>query len=163
MAKTEDSGVMPLIYTLSFPSDEDICDLAAHLRQSDIDELVAIGDDTPEEVIIKSMQASDPALTRAAHVDGRLACIFGCSPRAEHIAAPWLLCTDVVSNYNKTLTRDTKQVVRGMLEKYPVLTNVVDVRNTRTIQWLEVLGFKMMEIVEYKPGFPLFRFEMRAA
>lgn len=150
------------IYTLRFPTDEDLCCLAENLRQCDIDELAAVVDHAPDEEIIRSMQATDLALTRAAHVDGRLACIFGCSPRTINTAAPWLLCTDLVDGYGKTLTRDTRKVVRNMLEKYPVLSNVVDVRNVRTVQWLEVLGFRMMETVEYKPGFPLFRFEMRA-
>lgn len=154
--------VDPIIYTLRFPNDEDIFDLSQNLRQCDIDELSAVCDDTPDEAIIKSLQASDLALTRAAHVDGKLACIFGCSPRTVNTAAPWLLCTDLIDDYSKTLTRDTREVVRNMLAKYPILTNVVDVRNTRTVAWLRVLGFEMMETVEYRPGLPLFRFEMRA-
>lgn len=146
--------------TMRFPNDVDICDLAQGMRQADIDELEAVCEYSPDEAIIKSMQASTITFLQAYHdADGQLICICGCSPQRDGTAVPWMLSTDLLDRYSKTLTKVARQECRRMLAAYPVLSNVVDVRNTRTIQWLKAIGFQIKGTIEIKPGYPVIHFE----
>ena len=142
---------------MRFPNERDIIDLAEYMRQADIDELEAVCDLSPLDAVRASVRLSDPNFLFAAHADGRLLCIGGVSVEG----APWLLATDLMFRYSKRLTRDARRGVRMMLEKYPILSNVVDARHARAIRWLEAIGFEMKEMLEIKPGFAVLRFEIR--
>ena len=150
--------------TSRFPQDVDLVALAEGLRQADIEELQAVTDLLPCEAVIASVQASDPQFLRAWHADGQLVCIAGCSPKSHTVAAPWLLATDLLDLHFKSLHRYALLGLVDMLEVYPVLSNVVDVRQTRVVDWLLRLGFSVEIEPEFrKAGFGVVRFEMRAA
>ncbi len=154
---------MSITISTRLPAEQDIASLAANLRQSDRDELLAVCDLPPYSAVMESVRRSDPDFLCAAFADGQLLCIAGATPTVAdaRIAAPWLLATDLMDRYRLSLSRDARRGVSRMLEKYPILCNVIDVRQAGTIRWLETLGFKMVECIEKKPGFPLFRFELR--
>ena len=154
----------PLI-TKSLPSEQDILDLAANLRPADCAELQAVCDLSPLAAVRASVRLSAPGFLFAAHVqtaaeaERRLLCIGGAAD--AEVGVPWLLATPLLERYAKSLTREARVELRRMLQRWPVLANVIDARQTRCIQWLRALGFELREAQALKPGLPLLRFEMR--
>lgn len=57
-------------------------------------------------------------------------------------AAPWMLGTDEMDKYPRALIAQGRQYTRVMLARYARLENYVDVRNTRSVAWLQHIGFK---------------------
>lgn len=153
---------MPAKITMRLPSQADVAYLANHLRQSDIDELAVTTNLSPLAAIQLSVNQSDPQFLFAAFADDALLCIGGCSAPSllSDIGVPWLLGTDHLQRHTKRLTTDAIRGVRMMLEKYSILTNVVDARHTASIRWLDAIGFRFKDAIEIVPGYPVIRFEM---
>ena len=103
-----------------------------------------------------SVHNSEKDCCFAVFADGVLVCIYGCSV----VGNPWLLVTNAMDSHVLNLTRRTKRIVRMMSKRWPILSNIVDVRNKMTIRWLKTIGFTFKETLEIKPGFPVIRFEM---
>ena len=78
-------------------------------------------------------------------------------------AAPWLLATDLLDRHLFSLTRFARVGLGQMLAVYPVLSNVIDARQVRTIRWLEGLGFVVADEPECKKNYKLKRFSKRSA
>lgn len=146
---------MAVNITYRLPTEDDINQLANNLRQTDLDELLAVTDETPLEAIIASVHNSNPDFLFAAFADKTLLCIGGCTRTGN----PWLLGTPDLQRHLYRLTKAAKHGVRMMLTTYPILTNMVDVRNVQTIRWLETIGFTMCETLEVKTGYPVIRFQ----
>lgn len=140
--------------TRKHPTDTDAVILATHLRLSDIEELKAVTELTPLQAIQVSIFNSVPEFLWAYYADDTLLCIAGCSRTGN----PWLLATPALQAHTLQLTKTAKQGVRMMLKTYPMLSNMIDVRQTQTIRWLEAIGFTMMDTLEIKPGYPVIRF-----
>ena len=125
---------------------QDMIELENNIRKSDIEELrLTFAGQSAGDVIRKSCELSDKDLLFSAFVDGKLACISGCikHPEQERTGICWNLGTDVLTKYAKRYTLDTKRAIAVMHDRYPLLYNVVDAGNSRTIKWLEMIGFKM--------------------
>ncbi len=148
---------------MRLPTDQDIIELADNLRQSDRDELAVVCELSAREAVLKSVLASDPDFIFAAHADGKLLCIGGASSPTllSPVAVPWLLATDEMNRHTQRLTKDARRGVRMMLDKWPILTNVIDVRSTITIRWLKCIGFEFKETFVVRDNRPVIRFEMR--
>jgi hypothetical protein len=142
--------------TCRLPTEDDIVELAKAMRQSDRDELSAVTDQSILCSVRASVLNSHQDYLWAYHVDGVLVLIYGCT----RSGSPWMLGTDELNKHIKELTVRTKLVVRMMLEQWPILSNVIDVRQKMTIRWLKTIGFQFKETFEIKPGFPVIRFEM---
>lgn len=147
---------MAVNITFQVPTEADIIELAGALRQSDIDELNAVTDQSIIDAVRTSVSNSHPDYCWAYHVDGVLVLIYGCS----RSGSPWMLGTDELNKHLKQLTVRTRVVVCDMLKQWPLLSNVIDVRQKKTIRWLKTIGFQFKETLEIKPGFPVIRFEM---
>lgn len=145
--------------TRRLPTEQDIINLSENMRQSDIDELNAVTDQSVICSVRASVLNSHEDFLWAYHVDGVLVLIYGCT----RSGSPWMLGTNELNKHIKELTIRTRVVVRKMLKRWPVLSNVIDVRQEMTIRWLELVGFTFdQEAFEIKPGFPVIRFELRA-
>lgn len=142
--------------TRHIPTEQDISELGQNLRQWDVNELQAVTSQTVAESVRASVLNSDPRYCWAYHADGKLLCLCGCT----RSGSPWLLATPLLNHHTKRLTQTVKHEVRMMLETYPRLANMIDVRSTQTIRWLKLLGFRFTETFELKPGFPVICFEM---
>jgi hypothetical protein len=161
--------LFPLI-TKTLPSEQDILDLAANLRPADCAELQAVCDLTPLAAVRESLRWSAPGFVFAAHVrvtpdqERQLLGIGGaaCSAADAVVGVPWLLATPLLDRYAKSLTREARAELRRMLRRWPLLSNLIDARQTAAIRWLAALGFEMREAEALKPGLPLLRFELRA-
>lgn len=146
---------MPKI-SMRLPTDADMACLAAHMRRSDVEELALLCGLPPLEAVIESVRVSDPDFLFAAHADGGLLCIGGCSV----LGAPWLLGTELLGRHVLRLTRDARRAAALMLQRYPLLRNVIDARQERTITWLLAVGFRLGPAVELRPGVWVRVFEM---
>jgi len=141
--------VFPFI-SKAFPAEQDILDLAANLRPADSAELLAVCDLAPLAAVRESVRLSDPEFLFAAHVsvkagaERRLLCIGGaaCVSATASVGVPWLLATPLLDRYAKRLTLEARGELGRMLLRWPILSNLIDARQTATIRWLEGLGLR---------------------
>ncbi len=154
---------MATLIAFRLPTCADIEYLAAHLRASDLAELAAVSDLSPLQAVQASVACSDPEFVFAVFADQHLLAIGGASPTLEPgVAAPWLLATSRIDAHLWTLTRQSRRILALMLGKYSCLSNVIDQRQHGTLRWLQSLGFSLTGTLVYKPGIPLWRFELRS-
>lgn len=135
--------------------------LVEHLRDADRDEITAShGPDLLASVF--------DAVNRSSHVyvaerDGRLITLWGYQPISmlSGIGCPWALGTDEMTRNGKSILKLAQASNRMLRPVYPVLKNHVDVRNKRSIGWLQRLGFVIHEPEPYGAlGLPFHPFEM---
>lgn len=140
----------------------DIEELAAYMRQADIDEVAACGH-TPIGALEMSVPRSSQAHT--ALIGDKMAAIFGVVPLSllGGIGSPWMLGTDLVASNPGAFMKESASYIRNMLEAYPHLFNFVDARNAKAIRWLRRAGFTLHASVPHGPfGMPFHPFEMKA-
>ena len=122
------------------PTPEDCAYLDLHLRQADRDEMAAAGVSNTLESIIRSVENSDDPM--AVFGDGKLALMFGVvEGETEHVC--WCLGTDMVDQNKRQFMRESFRVLSSLQWRYPLMTNFVDVRNTKALKWLKHVGFEM--------------------
>lgn len=158
MADTELRGV-----EISPVSPADVEELSLNMRGPDRAELAAMGISDAHEALWASISIS--LWSRAAHVDGELACIFGVATtnllRSE--GAPWMLGTRIADEHPVAFMRLAPLFVQEMLATFDRLQNVVDVRNVRAVRWLRHAGFTIREPIPLPPeGFLFHPFDMSA-
>lgn len=78
----------------------------------------------------------------------RPCCLFGIAPTESPIAAQiWCVGTDDISVLSVGFLKTSVAYVNAFQEKYPILMNSVDCRNTVHIRYLEWLKFKFIRII----------------
>ncbi len=76
--------------------------------------------------------------------------------------APWLLGTDAVTTHYVAFLRRSVDWREQLLQRYRVLMNAVDDRNTASKRWLKWLGFTLSEPISMGKRGGKFRvFELR--
>lgn len=117
----------------------DCAPIGAALREADTRELEASLGFAGEEAVLFSLAHSDCSYT-VADQDGPFM-IFGLvDSDQEGVGIVWLLSTDKINDYPRTFLKFSLKWVDWCNERYPVLTNIVDLRNTLHIRWLRWLG-----------------------
>lgn len=118
--------------------------VAATLRQTDIDEMRAVGVD-PLDAPVVSLRESLPELSWAwvdTDVDRPLA-IGGCAHLNEDVGVAWMLTStelDKTSNPRGFVDLCRESMSR-MHQRYPMVFNWIDERNVRSLRWLTSIGF----------------------
>ena len=123
--------------------------LALNMRRPDVDECWAAAHMAPYEALQRSVLVSDEPLTGLA--DGHVACIFGVSslsPLSDD-GHPWLLGSDDMDRHAIPLLRGSVRYVAAAAERYRTLSNYVDARNVKAVQWVAWLGFTVDEPKPY--------------
>lgn len=139
-----------------------IAPVVIHMRQADRDEVWASSAKTPFEALEFSMARSDQSWT--VLFDDVPAGIFGVGNLSilTGKAAPWFLATDAVDANRVAFLRASVNWRDQLLQRYEVLTNLVDDRNTASKRWLRWLGFTLSEPVAVgHAGLPFRIFELR--
>jgi len=149
--------------TLRTPTLADVAYLSDHLRQADIDELAVTGYTNPAEAVEMAYQRTLPELQTVVEWDGQLLIMTGCAADSllSNVGIPWMLGTEAMMQHMKAITIGAHQAIAVFLQHWPILRNVVDARNTRTMRWITSLGFELTPAPAYVPGYPLFQFEKR--
>jgi hypothetical protein len=88
-----------------------------------------------------SIDASD--VVRTIEFEGKVAAIWGYSASSVmgSTAHLWLLSSAVVEEHPVSFSRETRRLVREMLELYPRLIIDVDSRHEKAQKWTRWLGF----------------------
>lgn len=119
---------------------EDITTLAPRLRKEDVEEIKAVTGNDPETELRASLLHSSECWT-IVHEDAIIG-MFGVAPiEGSEAGAIWLLASDELPKIRWSFLKKTRPFIDYFLTKYPVLTNVVDERNTVHIKWLKWAGF----------------------
>jgi hypothetical protein len=133
--------------------------IADRMRTADRDEVFAASGRSPLSALTFSYRHSSLAWT--ALFDGRPEVMWGVGDIniLTGIGAPWLLGTDAVEENFRGFLRISRDWPAQLLNRYGLLRNFVDARNTVSLRWLEWLGFRLFEPVEIN-GHPFRLFEM---
>lgn len=137
--------------------------LVEHLREADRDEVRASHGAQVDLVRVVRQSVELSSHVFAAERDGRLIALWGFVPLSllTGVGVPWALGTDEMFRIGPSLTRLAKASLRLMAPVYPTLRNYVDARNTRSVAWLERIGFEIGEAVPYgAAGLPFHPFRM---
>lgn len=146
------------------PSRADIAWVADNMRQSDVDEIRALGVQDVHEALNHGVKTSKWA---AAAVWGEEPlCIIGVTEYSDllgKMGSPWMLGTPVLHKTGRTFWTESKKIVYAMSQDYPFLVNYVWEGSEKSVKWLQKLGFKMEEPLPRGPeGQGFHRFSMEA-
>jgi len=108
--------------------------IAAHLRQTDIDEINTLNGLPPEVAVAYSIANSEKGA--AVFIDGELCAVFGIAH-----GVIWLVGTDEISRHPVAFFRTSRRIFRQLSNGYSKLENCVDARNIPYLRWLQWLGF----------------------
>lgn len=126
--------------------------VAEHMREADVAEVIATtGTTDMHEALETALAASNDAWTLDRLDGSGTACIFGIAPCGALLtpyAAPWLLGTPILDRYPGVLIRNTRRYLADVRERYPMLVNFVDARNTASLKYLAAVGFDIDAPVE---------------
>lgn len=136
--------------------------IASRMREADRDSALAGSGRSPIAALTFSYRKS--ACCWTAILDGRPELMWGVGEisASAGVGAPWLLGTDAVEENFRAFLRASYEWPSQLLRQYPVLRNFVDARNTVSVRWLEWLGFRLLDPVEFR-GHQFRIFEMRAS
>jgi hypothetical protein len=139
--------------------------IAANMREADREELRAAWCMAPFDCMCHGLSYSDKAWTGL--IDGVPMCMFGCVAASVmgNVGRPWMVGTKLLDEHPLVFLRRYRRsgCIEEMRERFDLLTNYVDVRNTRAIEWLSWLGFSFRREPERIGPYrmPFLRFEMR--
>lgn len=146
-------------YVYASPTAEDMRVLARDMREADVLEVTALHTEPLIEIIMSAVEQSVSAWSFRA--DGELVCIFGIVPQTptSDVGVLWMLGTDAVDRHALEVTRSARDWLNEAQRVFPRLENYIDARNTRSIAWLKVLGFRFEDPIPLGPfGLPFHRF-----
>ncbi len=133
-------------------TEADLSSLLPRLRRADRDEIIGITGAPPELALPGCVQFSDTALALCTP-DGVVHGLLGVNrlQGGEDVGQVWMFLSDEVFNRKHAFLRRSPVVLEALHKVYPLLTNLVDERNTAHITWLRWLGFTFLRRVELGP------------
>ncbi|UYO52498.1 phage protein Gp13 family protein [Rhodopseudomonas palustris] len=127
---------------------EDVTYIANHLRQADRDECDAMTGAPPELILPQSVGAGRDVWT-FHRGDGLPAGVFGVDPTPlPEVGIVWMVSTDEITNHKFEFLTRCRPYVEALNDRYPIITNMVDARNTLHHRWLKWLGFSFLRRIE---------------
>lgn len=148
-------------FELVEPSVDAIEYIADNLRTADAAEVFAsTGSKDYRHLLTQGVELSDDAVV-AISAWGEPLAVLGVAPLSllYNTASPWMLGTPGALRHRRALIEQGHVYTAAMLERYDALINYVDVRNTKSVAWLQHLGFQMSEPAPYGPlGMPFRKF-----
>lgn len=114
--------------------------VARHIRQSDKQELEALGINDPEARLKWAIRQTGDARA-IIDADGVAVAIFGVCELDRGAAAPWMICADDVASAKRLIARHGKRWVRAWRKRWPLLRNCSDGRNLMHHRFIEWCGF----------------------
>lgn len=127
---------------------QDLVDFVPMMREDDRLEVEAITGLDPLSSLAIGLFHSDACMTGFA-VDGSLAGIMGVVPIVpRQIGSIWFLSTEAVVKHRRQLLTEARVWLDEQQALYPVLTNVVSVRNEVHKRLLKHLGFTFLEPID---------------
>lgn len=130
------------------PTRKLIAQVAADMRQSDIDEVWASHRHTPIESLTAAMSSSDHY--SIVTFEGKPIAALGLRVISilSDEGVPWLLSTNEALKHKREFLTNTSSVILSMLDITPKLFNYVHAENKLSIRWLKWMGFTVDEPIE---------------
>ncbi len=129
---------------------EHIKELLKELKKINEEDAYRFGE-CPLEILIKAYKKS--LYVKTAVVDGKIIAIWGIVGNyLGAIGRPWSLMLPDTENYPFRVTSFYRQEVDKMLELFPVLEDIVDIRHTKILRMLKIMGFTFGEPQEMNDG-----------
>lgn len=144
------------------PQEGDAEELDRLLRPLDRQEIIAASGPDTLTTIRTAIERSSSVYT-LREPDGTLLCIFGTVPLTMlHTAgSPWMLGTEALSRWPRTLVRVSMRYFRHMLNEFPLLINYVDQRNKPSIRLVKAIGCSVLPAEPYgAEGHPFHPFKL---
>lgn len=127
------------------PSTQDDVDyLANNLRPEDREEVLASHGST-QDVLQLGFNESDECWTIVVTDTEEIAGMYGVGMLENGVGVPWLLTAPALEKVYMPFLRQSKQWVKEINKKYPVLTNAVDEDYKVSIKWLQFVGFTFIK------------------
>jgi len=131
--------------------------LQNNLRDSDVRECIIHGA-TPFRALMAGLREHN-AETYTVLIDGKPAMMFGVTPICNNmIGKIWLLGSYEIENHTRKFLYWSHKITDYFQKKYYQLENVVPADHIKTLNWLEFLGFTIIERPIKINGFKVFRF-----
>lgn len=129
-------------------TEEDCYELAPNLRPLDLREmqLAQLGEE-PAECLVRCMKVSDEA--HAVIVDGVCVGIFGVV-KIPFGGSPWFLCSENMRGESLKVVRQGRKWVEEMTSKYGILSNICLLEHQQSLDFIEVLGFALVDVIQHK-------------
>lgn len=115
--------------------------ITPYLRQVDVDEIKAMTGFSTKIAVAFSIASSAPGY--AVELFEKPVAIFGAGYVNDNLGTPWLLATDIISQYPLHFYRISRDIFTEIKRKYKRLENYVDARNKLSLKWLKWLGFNI--------------------
>lgn len=124
---------------------DDVLYVAERIRKADRQEIAASVGGTPLRSLTRGLSLSAPC--RTIVIDDVPVAIFGVVPDQTNPERGfiWMLGTDAIESAPMTILRNCRALVETLNTFYPILTNVVDARNTVHLKWLRWCGFEFIK------------------
>ena len=128
-----------------------IIELLLELKDLDKDELYRFGADK-EEMLLKIYKRS--IFVDSVIADGKLVWIFGVlGEYLGETGRPWSLFTPEGEKISPFIvTCFYRQAIDKMLQLFPVLIDMVDIKHTKVLRMLKIVGFKFGEPEPFMNG-----------
>lgn len=106
---------------------------------------------TPVEALTRAITLCPMAWTaEMTHADGTtsILAVFGCGPtETPGVGCPWLLSSVASRSIPMSFLRATQRHIKTMHQEFHTLINYVHSHNSKSIQWLQWLGFSFGHLV----------------
>ncbi len=118
-------------------------ELGLKLRRCDIEEIKASSSLPPIDAMRRSFEKSPLCWT--ALKDGKPIAMFGaaCQSVMSVHGSPWMLGSDGLTRAVIGIGRFSRYYVARMKQRFSILENYIDARQTRSIRWLKWCGFNV--------------------
>lgn len=123
---------------------DDVDYLANNLRPEDREEVRA-SHGSSQEALQTSFDESDECWTIVVTDTKEIAGMYGVGELEQGVGIPWLLTAPALEKIYIPFLRQSKQWVKKINKKYPVLTNAVDEDYKVSIKWLQFVGFTFIK------------------
>lgn len=123
--------------------------IAPRLREADKRECDALLALPPELVLPEAVCAPTRRVWTFATDAGEPVGLFGLDATPiPQVGTIWMVSTPVINKHPQEFLRGSIRVVTAMNNEYPILTNMMDERNTLHKKWLRWLGFSFLRRID---------------
>lgn len=129
---------------------DDVVFVANNLRDADRQEVLASVGIEPSVALPPFVAEGREVYAAGLCEDNRAEVLFGYDPifDVDRAAVCWLLSTPRIYEHPVEFMVRSKQIFEEAHQRYDLLTNFIDARNTRHIKWLQWMGFVMLRKVD---------------
>ncbi len=124
--------------------------LLNELKKIDKEDAYRFGE-CPIEILIKAYKKS--LYVKTAIIDGKIIAIWGViGTYLGSLGRPWSIMLPDTEDYPFRVTSFYRQEIDKMLELFPILEDIVDVKHTKILRMLKIMGFTFGEPYKLNDG-----------